>query len=559
MSKRQAIVIGLAVIAVGATGVLAQSGSDISRTRHNLTASGPGPVRVVGANQICKFCHTPHSASPRAPLWNREDSGAYYQTYQSTTMTAEVGQPTGSSRLCLSCHDGTIALTQTYNARNGIPGGTVYLTARDRGYIGTDLTDDHPISFVYDSTLAIQDRQLRDPASLPEEIPLDNGQELQCTTCHDAHDDRYGQFLRMDNTASKMCISCHDIEGWIDSPHAYSPAALSGSNREKWDNINAATVRDAACASCHRPHSAGGRERLLRHEAEEDNCLTCHDGSVASRDIATQLNKISVHDPRRTTGVHDPTESPLSMPEHVECSDCHNPHRSGGISIARAPSVPPSMRGASGVSSSGIPVEVARYEYEVCYKCHAQDNVSRSVVDRVLGTNDVSSEFRPTNASYHPVETIGQNLDVPSLRTAYTATTIIYCTDCHGSDSAKAVGPHGSQYRPLLVRQYATFDPGAESQQSYALCYECHSRTSILNDESFAEHKKHIDEERTACSTCHDPHGVAQNTHLINFDRDVVEKSPSAGTGPSFNDTGRFRGNCTLMCHGEDHNNEAYD
>ena len=33
----------------------------------------------------------------------------------------------------------------------------------------------------------------------------------------------------------------------------------------------------------------------MRREAEEDNCLCCHDGSVARGNIAAELTKISVH------------------------------------------------------------------------------------------------------------------------------------------------------------------------------------------------------------------------------------------------------------------------
>ena len=108
--------------------------------------------------------------------------------------------------MCLSCHDGTIALTQTYNSNNALP-GSVYITPQDRGYIGTDLTDDHPISFTYDAALAAKNTQLNDPASIPKALPLDQNRQLQCTTCHDAHDNRHGSFLVMANARSQMCVS----------------------------------------------------------------------------------------------------------------------------------------------------------------------------------------------------------------------------------------------------------------------------------------------------------------------------------------------------------------
>ena len=393
--------------------VQAQGDSGIEATKHDLSRTGPGRTKVLGETEICKFCHTPHAANPIAPLWNRQDPGVYYQTYESTTLTAEVGQPTGSSRLCLSCHDGTIALTQTYNPRNA-PGGSIHISARDSGYLGTDLSDDHPISFVYDSSLVARNPNLVHPSALPEPLVLDRTGQLQCTTCHDPHDNKYGKFLTMSNEESQMCRSCHAIEGWAFSAHATSTASLLSAQRDDWSNTRAGSVRQAACGACHRPHNAGGRQRLLRHEAEEDNCLSCHDGTVAAKNIAGELSKLSAHDVSRFTGVHDPTGSPSTMADHVECADCHDPHQAARGRRTRPPFIKPAMKGATGVSGSGSGLARATYEYEVCYKCHSgSGSRANPVVDRVLISTNVADEFSPANASFHPVETQGQNSDVP--------------------------------------------------------------------------------------------------------------------------------------------------
>ena len=131
---------------------------------------------------------------PGTPLWSHTLSTAVYKIYESSSLKAKVGQPTGSSKLCLSCHDGTVALTET------ITGGTggAYISAGGAN-LGTDLSDDHPISFVYSSGLSAEDSQIRPPVGLPEPLKLDRSGELQCTTCHDAHDNHYGNFLVMSN------------------------------------------------------------------------------------------------------------------------------------------------------------------------------------------------------------------------------------------------------------------------------------------------------------------------------------------------------------------------
>ena len=134
-----------------------------------------------------------------------------------------MGQPTGASKLCLSCHDGTVALTETVRGASG----STYLPPGGAN-LGTDLSDDHPISFVYSPGLAAQDPQIRPPLALPAPLKLDRSGELQCTTCHDAHDNRYGDFLVMSNERSQMCTSCHDLEGWIASAHQSSTVPLTG-------------------------------------------------------------------------------------------------------------------------------------------------------------------------------------------------------------------------------------------------------------------------------------------------------------------------------------------
>jgi hypothetical protein len=108
-----------------------------------------------------------------------------------------------------------------------------------------------------------------------------------------------------------------------------------------------------------------------------------------------------------------------------------------------------------------------------------------------------------------------------------------------------------------------TIDNTPESASNYALCYNCHSRNSILNDESFREHDKHVRGEDTPCNACHDPHGVSatqgnltNNSHLINFDTSIV--FPRGNGDLRFVDQGEQAGTCFLVCHGEDHNDFSY-
>ena len=85
------------------------SNQSVIYSRHNLSVTGPGFIKATIEQPVCAFCHTPHREGQAQPLW-QASSRAIYTTYESSTLVAEVGQPTGVSRLCLACHDGTIAL-----------------------------------------------------------------------------------------------------------------------------------------------------------------------------------------------------------------------------------------------------------------------------------------------------------------------------------------------------------------------------------------------------------------------------------------------------------------
>ncbi len=536
-------------------------------SRHNLSASGPGPVTSSSETQICIFCHTPHQSSPVAPLWNRRSPGLNYVPYSSSTAIATPGQPTGDSLLCLSCHDGTIALGEVLSRSSDIimDGGTVTMPVGP-SLIGTNLTHDHPISFPYSGTLASQNGELRDPGTLRPEFRLDANGQLQCTTCHDAHDDQYGNFLVWPNSRSQLCVECHQKTGWSLSPHNLSPSAWNGVFPDPWPTSDATTVTDNACGNCHLSHSAIGGPRLLQYVLEEDNCDACHNGNVAAENVMAEFNKLSVHPVADTTLVHDPTEPGTVVNRHVECADCHDPH----AARAGTPPINGVLTNVRGIDLSGGEVDPASNSYEICFRCHADNvNPGQNLTPRQHDQQNTRLEFQLANPSFHPVAGIGRNPDVPSLIDPLSPTSIIECTDCHDSDSSESAGgvgpngPHGSVFEPILARRYDTLDNTPESSSAYALCYSCHSRNSLLSDASFGEHDRHIRREDAPCNVCHDPHGISStqgnsvnNTHLMNFDTTIV--SPNGNGQLRFVDEGRFSGSCDLLCHGEDHVNESY-
>jgi predicted CXXCH cytochrome family protein len=546
-------------------------GGSIEDTKHNLSITGTGSVKSTTEDRICIFCHAPDSSlAKNTYLWNRRLSTAQYVPYQSSTLYANVGQPTGSSKLCLSCHDGTIALGDLRSVRGRIPfaGGIRFIPAGP-ARIGTDLSDDHPVSFVYDSSLAISNGELADPSALSQKVKLDKTGQLQCTTCHDAHNNDFGKFLVMSNYYSDLCTTCHQKNGWDSSSHSLSNASWNGTAPDPWPHTTYMTVSENGCENCHISHTAGGRERLLIYSFEEDNCLTCHNDNVADTNIEQELSKPYAHAVQDYTGVHDPAENLLvdrtRKYKHVECFDCHNAHMSSDLQSPGPPQVSGATQGVAGVDILGQNVPFAVNQYEICFKCHADNNMIGNVqIDRDLQQLNTRLEFNPSNPSFHPVAAQGANPDVPSLLSPYTPASIIFCTDCHNTeDRGGPQGPHGSINKYLLERNYVTLDFTQENSFNYDLCYKCHDRNSIINDRSFSEHNIHIVDEKTPCSACHDAHGVSatqgnstNNSNLINFDLSIV--TPDSQGRLYFEDTGLFKGSCALTCHGIDHAPEDY-
>ncbi|MCA8960623.1 MAG: hypothetical protein KDC38_08930, partial [Planctomycetes bacterium] len=198
---RRTAAVWLALSLCAASMTLAQvPAMRVKNTVHNLSTSGPGTIRATTESRICVFCHTPHNSVPNSPLWNRAMPTATYQIYSSPSLTANVGQPTGSSKLCLSCHDGTIALGSVLSSPTPISMTGGVTTLIGDGNLGTDLSDDHPISFVYQDALSGSNPEFVSRPDLPPQIRLDDWGEVQCTSCHDPHDNTNGNFLVTDAT-----------------------------------------------------------------------------------------------------------------------------------------------------------------------------------------------------------------------------------------------------------------------------------------------------------------------------------------------------------------------
>lgn len=211
MRKRFLVsILGSLVVSLFAAGFAFAS---ISGSAHDFSGESWNP-----GGQICIVCHTPHNANSNSiPLWNHKLSTQTYTLYNSSTLNATLGQPSDSSKACLSCHDGTVALDAF-----GENAGSTFLSGSE--VVGTDLGNDHPVSFLYDAALVTSDGGgLRDTATAVPVLgagkTIDTGMlvnhKVECSSCHDVHAGKGNSgttdnLLLVDNAGSALCLVCHN-------------------------------------------------------------------------------------------------------------------------------------------------------------------------------------------------------------------------------------------------------------------------------------------------------------------------------------------------------------
>ena len=204
------------LVAGGPDPGLARTKSSILNTRHNLSTSGPGEIKSLRETRVCIFCHSSHNSSLEGPLWNHETTAPEkFKTYDRVTLQGYAQQPNGSTKLCLSCHDGTIAVGAVRNLAGGIPmqgvGGLGEIPAGRKSHLGIDLSGMHPVSIQYSQEQALAKGSLRWPPSDPEqEVGPDADGFVQCTSCHDPHGSRSEKIpFWKKETFSQVCNVCH--------------------------------------------------------------------------------------------------------------------------------------------------------------------------------------------------------------------------------------------------------------------------------------------------------------------------------------------------------------
>ncbi|MBI2931717.1 MAG: hypothetical protein HYY16_08700 [Planctomycetes bacterium] len=447
-----------------------------------------------------------------------------------------------------------------------------------------------------------------------------------CSQCHLQHEtaspNDFALFTTNDNT---LCSTCHSgtfQQAWPGS--GIYDASGHGTSNSPYDPSTGAGSGRAAklCVQCHNPHGNGstsnGFYASLQDYLEENTCFSnnssgtagngCHGSNATYRpagsgnyatgvpniytSITTYASRhpLTLGDPSATRR-HRSTESQVvnsgdfsGVNRHVECADCHNPHRAiyawqdvaasyGAFHVSHAsPGNAPGgpLRGAWGVQPTfgaawttpmaftpqtftGLPGEKESW---VCYKCHSYFAYGPTPP---AGQTDVAREFNTANLSHHPVEgTIALNNYTIATATNGGVETMeppwqtgavhktMTCSDCHRSDTlTDPAGPHGSSVSGVLRAATGT----TYATLNNAFCLQCHKQTVYqpAADPGATEtgsrwdrqttgsgnhsHYNHVVSRSKSCRNCHAGESLADGTGL----GDVADDAPEAGSAHGTN------------------------
>jgi predicted CXXCH cytochrome family protein len=539
--------------------------------------------------------------------------------YTSNTEKNTAVQPVlaSDSNMCLSCHDGTVAVGST----------VAYGQVTMRGSMNTldvfssKMQSSHPFSLVpklkdnihLTASLAANGKTTDTTGS----VTLIKG-SVECTSCHNPHvqaKDLVSQnFLVKDSSGGQLCLACHDpartiggqvnpLSDWTTSAHATSANKISGAAQLG----SYTTVATDSCISCHTPHNAGSGVHLLRGQ-DEQACISCHNGSTnvamaANTNVFAEYASPRVGHPfPSSTNPHDAAENTLlDNNRHATCVDCHSSHGSQPVqTFPSAPLIRVSQKNALGISASdGTSVLTpAVNQFESCLRCHGA-SAGKQVLPiygyfpvRAVSAGDqlnLVPQFAVAATSSHPVmhartsslpqpSLLANMLNLDGVKPGRAMGTQIFCTDCHNSDDNRefggtgANGPHGSKWFHILERRYEfskSVTPGTTITNlfpnpdltvngPYAMCAKCHDLANqVVKNTSWNQHAEHINA-GFSCSVCHTAHGIGATSGAISGERLVnFDLNVVASNGSSPISYNRSANTCALVCHGHPHLNNA--
>jgi len=420
--------------------------SDIRNTKHNFASNdfvqlpnGDSRDVVSSENRICIFCHTPHGDPLKAAkpfLWNRTDSdGLMDDMYTSSTLNINNASVSlgDKSKMCLSCHDGTVAIGQLDMINSGSdigpPISTVPSSVTMSGnnisageligssILGTTYADDHPVGFVYDGALATADEELLDPTAVNHIGVRASGQVTRFNKAiADAGSDGAAGADNPTTSATRIAVP---LESSVTAP-----------TNGQTTFVSVATSGSVECTTCHDPHirstNVDENIKFLRlhrfqkktpadrpFEIDEDiNCLACHKksgwaGSVHAKDT-TADNFIGTTE----AGLKEWPNG--TQVWEASCMSCHATH-----------------------TASGNTHLLAEADIEqTCYQCHGISSVLESGSEAAdIETVELSNPHG-TSGTIDNTTHIVRSANMEESGVDLQNRRHVVCTDCHSPHRA---------------------------------------------------------------------------------------------------------------------------
>jgi len=391
---------------------------------------------AAGDFGLCNACHTPHAAKDQHRIWQ-----ATVTWNQASTAWADsnVGQ------LCGGCHlNGGVLTAQNSNTDNPhITDTSVY----DADSHGRNIAE-----------LGAGANNINDvPANVANRPYLSNA-NMECTSCHDPHDNSVMPFLRNDGTAAmdtitEVCTDCHD-RSFADF------------------GLNNVTNRTYAYDGTTPAGEAGSM-----HPANVDYA----DATGNENSDSTVLRTLVVNGPVNTTnadtsnwtlgGKLTGTASPLGA-GFIGCQTCHAVHGTP----AGATGTPPNNIYLLAINNNG-----SFNNAPLCETCHGgglDGSGSISVVSDGAGGSGTGSYYVGRN--YLATDTVGQPFDdhpidvdcdgTPALLNWAAAGNVRWERTAWGARTAG--DPMGSRW-PAGTTASSYVESGI--QMGRIICTSCHS------------------------------------------------------------------------------------
>ena len=274
------------------------AGTGVNGSLHDMTLVVKDSADTMG--RVCVYCHTPHHAvvtdgSANLPLWNHaltpDDQFTAYTwatPNNSNDGAFDIVDPlAGPSRLCMSCHDGSIAVDEHGSAfaspgtgrEEGSKGliGNLGTTADGigRANLTKDLSNTHPIGFDYNEIAAYRNSKSShgslSAGGATEIVPATYGY-ANAYQVSNAADGTYNIISRNDPGSNKTigdnlyggnimtCATCHEVhnkenatqKNYTDGPKPNGlPGAAAGTQAAPNYFLYAKQEQSLICLSCH--------------------------------------------------------------------------------------------------------------------------------------------------------------------------------------------------------------------------------------------------------------------------------------------------------------------